>query len=207
MGGESKYRRSSTSAEIERFLSTCRKRGLRITPQRRLIVETLLEAQDHPDAATLHQRVRRKDSSISAATVYRTLNLLEAGGILVRHDFQTHLQGSSSARYELAGEHHDHLIDLQNGTVVEFYDKELEEQQERIAAKLGFRLVNHHMILYGVPKKAGRAGKQGASHKATGHKVASHKATGHKVASHKATGHKADKPHKPRKPRKATGQK
>ena len=138
-------------AEIERFLRSCKKRGLRVTPQRRLIIETLLKAQDHPDAATLHERVRKRNPAISAATVYRTLNLLEQEKILLRHDFH----GDSAARYELAGAHHDHLIDLQNGAVVEFYDEELEALQEQIAGRLGFQLVNHHMILYGGTEKRG----------------------------------------------------
>jgi Fur family ferric uptake transcriptional regulator len=124
----------------------CAEKGLRITEQRRVIARVLSEADDHPDVEKLHERASAIDSGISIATVYRTLRLFEEAGILERHDF-----GDGRARYEAAGDaHHDHLIDVETGTVIEFVDEELEILQRRIAQKLGFRLVDHRMELYGV---------------------------------------------------------
>ena len=124
----------------------CAERGLRITEQRRVIARVLSEAEDHPDVEALHARASAIDPGISIATVYRTVRLFEEAGILERHDF-----GDGRARYEAAAEtHHDHLIDVETGTVIEFVDEELEALQRRIAEKLGFRLVDHRMELYGV---------------------------------------------------------
>ena len=124
----------------------CADKGLRITEQRRVIARILSESEDHPDVETLHERASAIDPRISIATVYRTVRLFEEAGILARHEF-----GDGRARYEAASdEHHDHLIDVETGRVVEFVDEELEALQKRIAEKLGFRLVDHRMELYGV---------------------------------------------------------
>jgi Fur family ferric uptake transcriptional regulator len=107
----------------------CAEKGLRITEQRRVIARVLSEADDHPDVEALHERASAVDSGISIATVYRTVRLFEEAGILERHDF-----GDGRARYEAAAdEHHDHLIDVETGKVIEFVDEELEEQTNRIA--------------------------------------------------------------------------
>lgn len=124
----------------------CADKGLRITEQRRVIARVLSESDDHPDVEMVHERANQIDPGISIATVYRTVRLFEEAGILDRHDF-----GDGRARYEAAPEsHHDHLIDVETGKVIEFVDPELEELQKHIAEKLGFRLVDHRMELYGV---------------------------------------------------------
>ena len=124
----------------------CAEKGLRITEQRRVIARVLSEADDHPDVEALHARAVAIDPGISIATVYRTVRLFEEAGILERHDF-----GDGRSRYEAAAEaHHDHLIDVETGKVIEFVDPELEALQKVIAEKLGFRLVDHRMELYGV---------------------------------------------------------
>lgn len=129
----------------------CAERGLRITEQRKVIAKVLSEATDHPDVESLHARASAIDPKISIATVYRTVRLFEEAGILDRHDF-----GDGRARYEAAPEaHHDHLIDVETGKVIEFVDPELEALQRQIAEKLGYRLVDHRMELYGV--RLGRA--------------------------------------------------
>ncbi|MBW0145581.1 Fur family transcriptional regulator [Sphingomicrobium clamense] len=127
----------------------CADKGLRITEQRKVIAKVLGESEDHPDVEALHRRASRVDPNISIATVYRTLRLFEEAGILERHEF-----GDGRSRYEAASDaHHDHLIDVETGDVIEFVDEELEELQRRIAEKLGFRLVDHRMELYGVRTK------------------------------------------------------
>ena len=124
----------------------CAEKGLRITEQRKIIARVLSESEDHPDVEALHERASSIDSGISIATVSRTVRLFEEAGILERHDF-----GDGRARYEAAAEvHHDHLIDVESGRVIEFIDEELEALQRKIAEKLGFRLVDHRMELYGV---------------------------------------------------------
>jgi len=124
----------------------CADRGLRITEQRRVVARVLSESEDHPDVELLHKRAAAIDPKISIATVYRTVRLFEEAGILDRHDF-----GDGRARYEAAPEaHHDHLIDVETGKVVEFVDPEVEALQRQIAARLGYRLVDHRMELYGV---------------------------------------------------------
>ena len=124
----------------------CAERGLRITEQRRVIARVLSESEDHPDVEQLHRRAAAIDPKISIATVYRTVRLFEEAGILARHEF-----GDGRSRYEAASEtHHDHLIDVETGRVVEFVDPELEALQRQIAEKLGYRLVDHRMELYGV---------------------------------------------------------
>jgi Fur family transcriptional regulator, ferric uptake regulator len=124
----------------------CADKGLRITEQRRVIARVLGDADDHPDVEALHARAAAIDPGISIATVYRTVRLFEEAGILEKHDF-----GDGRSRYEAAAEaHHDHLIDVETGKVIEFVDPELEALQKVIAEKLGYRLVDHRMELYGV---------------------------------------------------------
>ncbi len=133
----------------ETIIERCEAKGLRMTGQRRTIATVLEQAQDHPDVEELYQRASSLDSGISIATVYRTVKLFEEAGILEKLEF-----GDGRARYEDAErEHHDHLIDMHSGEVIEFVDPEIEELQERIAAKLGYELRGHRMELYGVPKK------------------------------------------------------
>jgi Fur family transcriptional regulator, ferric uptake regulator len=133
----------SRTIDIE---ALCADKGLRITEQRKTIAKVLGESEDHPDVETLHQRAAAVDPNISIATVYRTVRLFEEAGILERHEF-----GDGRARYEAVSDHHhDHLIDVESGKVIEFADEELESLQKRIAEKLGFRLVDHRMELYGV---------------------------------------------------------
>jgi Fur family ferric uptake transcriptional regulator len=125
----------------------CAERGLRMTDQRRVIARILQHSTDHPDVEELHRRSAAVDSKISIATVYRTVKLFEDAGIIERHDFR-----EGRARYEtVPDEHHDHLIDLKTGTVIEFHSAEIEALQEKIAREHGFRLVDHRLELYGVP--------------------------------------------------------
>lgn len=129
----------------------CIAQGLRMTGQRRVIARVLAESDDHPDVEELHRRANAIDPKISISTLYRTMRLLEEAGILAKRDF-----GDGRARYEQSsGEHHDHLIDLRNGEVVEFHDDELEALQVKIAQRLGYRLVDHRMQLFGVKLKPG----------------------------------------------------
>ncbi|GGB02627.1 Fur family transcriptional regulator [Allosediminivita pacifica] len=127
----------------------CEAAGLRMTGQRRVIAAVLEEAEDHPDVEELYARASGRDPRISLATVYRTVKLFEESGILDKVDF-----GDGRARYEDAERaHHDHLIDLKTGEVIEFVDPEIEALQEKIAERLGYRLVGHRMELYGVRTK------------------------------------------------------
>jgi Fur family transcriptional regulator, ferric uptake regulator len=120
-----------------------------MTEQRRTIARVLEAAEDHPDVDELFRRASAVDANISIATVYRTVKLFEESGILDKHEF-----GDGRARYETADrDHHDHLIDMHSGEVIEFVDPEIEELQERIAARLGYRLMGHRLELYGVPLK------------------------------------------------------
>lgn len=128
------------------LISACEAKGLRMTDQRRVIAEVLAETRDHPDVDTLYGRVAARDERISLATVYRTVKFFEEAGIIEKHDF-----GDGRARYEPADQaHHDHLIDMQTGAVIEFTDPEIEALQERIAARLGYRLKGHRLELYGI---------------------------------------------------------
>ena len=137
---------ANTATRQTRLERLCAEKGMRMTGQRRIIARVLSEAEDHPDVEALHARSAAIDPKISIATVYRTVRLFEEAGILDRHDF-----GDGRARYEAAPEaHHDHLIDVESGRVVEFVDPELEALQKQIAEKLGYRLVDHRMELYGV---------------------------------------------------------
>ncbi|WP_037255040.1 Fur family transcriptional regulator [Roseobacter sp. SK209-2-6] len=131
------------------IIARCEAKGLRMTGQRRVIAKVLQESADHPDVEELYARASALDAGISLATVYRTVKLFEEAGILDRLEF-----GDGRARYEDADrDHHDHLIDLSTGKVIEFCDPEIEALQEKIAAKLGYQLKGHRLELYGVPKK------------------------------------------------------
>jgi Fur family ferric uptake transcriptional regulator len=132
---------------LDRIEKLCVDRGLRMTDQRRVIARVLSAATDHPDVEELHRRAHLVDPHISIATVYRTVRLFEESGILTRHDFR-----QNRSRYEEASEtHHDHLIDMKTGRVVEFVDEEIEALQKKIATRLGYRLVDHRLELYAVP--------------------------------------------------------
>jgi Fur family ferric uptake transcriptional regulator len=129
-----------------RIEQACQAKGMKMTEQRRVIARVLSSAEDHPSVDELHRRVAEIDPRVSLATVYRTVRLLEEASIIERHEFR-----NGRARYEIAGEtHHDHLIDVQSGEVIEFVDPEIEALQERIAARLGYRLVGHRLELFGV---------------------------------------------------------
>ncbi len=129
------------------LISRCESQGIRLTGQRRAVVTALEESTDHPSVEDLHGRALKLDPQISIATVYRTVKLLEEVGMIERHDF-----GSGRARYEDADrDHHDHLIDINSGRVIEFIDPEIEALQKKIAERLGYRLKGHRMELYGVP--------------------------------------------------------
>jgi Fur family ferric uptake transcriptional regulator len=129
------------------ILERCEANGLRMTEQRRTIAGVLQDAVDHPDVEELYNRAAAVDPRISLATVYRTVKLFEETGILEKHEF-----GDGRARYEAADrDHHDHLINVNSGEVIEFVDPEIEALQERIAAKLGYRLMGHRLELYAVP--------------------------------------------------------
>ncbi|NOC82632.1 MULTISPECIES: Fur family transcriptional regulator [Ruegeria] len=131
----------------ETIIGRCEAKGLRMTGQRRVIAQVLEQSDDHPDVEELYARASAVDKGISIATVYRTVKLFEEAGILERLEF-----GDGRARYEDAErDHHDHLIDMQSGEVIEFVDPEIEALQERIAAKLGYKLKGHRLELYGVP--------------------------------------------------------
>ena len=122
---------------------------MRMTDQRRVIAKVLSEAEDHPDVEEVYRRSTQIDNQISIATVYRTVRLFEEANILERHDFR-----DGRSRYELVTEsHHDHMIDIESGEVIEFFDEEIEQLQKTIAKKLGYELVDHRMELYGVKKK------------------------------------------------------
>jgi Fur family ferric uptake transcriptional regulator len=132
------------------IIGRCEAKGLRMTGQRRVIAEVLEQSADHPDVEELHARAVALDAGISIATVYRTVKLFEEAGILEKLEF-----GDGRARYEDADrDHHDHLIDLNSGKVIEFVDDEIEALQEKIADKLGYELRGHRLELYGVPKKS-----------------------------------------------------
>jgi len=137
-----------------RIEAQCRAKGIRLTGQRRLIAEVLSGAKDHPDVAELHRRVAERDSGVSLATVYRTVKRLETEGIIERHEFQ-----DGRARYERASKgHHDHLIDLETGKVIEFQSATIEQLQEEIAHRLGYEIVGHRLELYAVPRRRTRGG-------------------------------------------------
>ena len=130
------------SSDIE---DKCADKGVKLTDQRRLIAKAMSVSEDHPDVDELHKRVNKIDSKISIATVYRTVKLFEETGIVAKHDFK-----GTKARYEEAtSEHHDHLIDINTGEITEFVDEDIEKLQEKVAAKLGYKLIDHRLELYG----------------------------------------------------------
>tara|TARA_Y100001970_G_C14204529_1_gene843145 strand:- start:1390 stop:1800 length:411 start_codon:yes stop_codon:yes gene_type:complete len=123
----------------------CIKKGVRLTEQRKLVAKVMSESEDHPHVDELHRRVNKLDSKISIATVYRTVKLFEEAGIVAKHDFK-----GNKARYEeTAKEHHDHLIDVNTGEITEFVNEEIERLQKQVAEKLGYKLVDHRLELYG----------------------------------------------------------
>ena len=127
----------------------CIKKGVKLTDQRKIIARVMSESDDHPNVDELYNRVNKLDSKISIATVYRTVKLFEESGILTKHDFK-----GEKARYEkLSENHHDHLIDIKSGKIIEFVDEEIEILQKRVAEKYGYDLVDHKLELYGVKKK------------------------------------------------------
>jgi Fur family transcriptional regulator, ferric uptake regulator len=131
------------------IIARCTTRGLRMTDQRRIVAKVIGDAMDHPDVEELYSRAAKVDPKISLATVYRTVKLFEEAGLLEKHEF-----GDGRARYEDAErDHHDHLIDVNTGAVIEFVDPDIEALQERIAARLGYRLIGHRLELLGVPVK------------------------------------------------------
>jgi len=131
-------------AEMTRLERLCEEKGLKMTEQRRVIARVISDAEDHPDVETVYRRATEVDPRISIATVYRSLKLFEDANVLVRHDF-----GEGRARYEETGEHHEHLIDIETGQVLEFFNAELEKMKERVARELGYELVDHRLELYG----------------------------------------------------------
>ena len=140
---------------MSRIEEKCKQKGVRLTDQRRVIAKVISNAKsiygekDHPDVDELHKRVSEVDKKISIATVYRTVKLFEESGILEKHDFK-----GGKARYEQSpDEHHDHLIDINSGEIIEFVDKDIEELQVKVAKKLGYKLVDHKLELYGSKEK------------------------------------------------------
>jgi len=132
---------------VDRIEKLCVEKGMRMTDQRRVVARVLSEAKDHPDVEELYRRAHMVDPHISIATVYRTVRLFEESGIIERHDFR-----DGRSRYEEAPDvHHDHLIDMRSGRVIEFVDEDIEKLQQAIAKRLGFRLIDHRLELYGVP--------------------------------------------------------
>jgi len=136
------YRYKIMSNDIE---SKCIEKGVRLTDQRKLVAKIMSESDDHPDVDELHKRVNKLDSKISIATVYRTVKLFEEAGIVAKHDFK-----GNKARYEqTTQEHHDHLIDINTGEITEFVNEDIEKLQKQVAEKLGYKLVDHRLELYG----------------------------------------------------------
>ncbi len=136
------------AASMDRLEKLCIEKGMRMTDQRRVIARVLSLAEDHPDVEEIHRRASEIDQRISLATVYRTVRLFEEAGVVERHDFQ-----DGRSRYEEASDdHHDHLIDVRSGKVIEFVNEEIERLQHKIADEHGYKLVAHRLELYGVPK-------------------------------------------------------
>ena len=135
---------------LETIEQQCIKKGVKLTDQRKIIAKVMSEANDHPNVDELYNRVSKIDSKISIATVYRTVKLFEEFGILAKHEFK-----GGKARYEQLNEsHHDHLIDIKSGEIIEFVDQEIEKLQKKVAEKYGYDLVDHKLELYGVKKKS-----------------------------------------------------
>ena len=135
---------------LETIEQKCIKKGVKLTDQRKIVAKVMSEANDHPDVDKLYNKVSKIDSKISIATVYRTVKLFEEFGILAKHEFK-----GGKARYEQLNEsHHDHLIDIKSGEIIEFVDQEIEKLQKKVAEKHGYDLVDHKLELYGVKKKS-----------------------------------------------------
>ena len=135
---------------LETIEQKCIKKGVKLTEQRKIIAKVMSDANDHPNVDELYNRVSKIDSKISIATVYRTVKLFEEFGILAKHEFK-----GDKARYEQLNEsHHDHLIDVKSGEIIEFVDQEIEKLQKKVAEKYGYDLVDHKLELYGVKKKS-----------------------------------------------------
>lgn len=146
---------TETTDHESRLEQLCAEKGLKMTDQRRIIARVLSDSADHPDVEQVYRRATEIDPRISIATVYRTVRLFEEANILARHDF-----GDGRARYEEAPEtHHDHLIDVQTGHVIEFSNEEIERLQRKIAENLGYRLVDHRLELFAVPLDSKKSGK------------------------------------------------
>ena len=165
--GERQYRekrevrtqsKTNEGSIVQSLEEQCATRGMRMTDQRRTIARIMENAHDHPDVEELHRRAANQDPGISLSTVYRTLNLFEEAGLVTRHDFK-----DGRARFEsIPDTHHDHLIDIRSGRVIEFRNEEIEAIQELIARRLGYRLVDHRLELYAVPLKVTIAEKSGS---------------------------------------------
>ena len=134
------------SSDIEK---KCIKKGVRLTDQRKLIAKVMSESEDHPDVDELHKRVSKFDNKISIATIYRTVKLFEEASIIEKHDFK----GNKSRYEEAPKEHHDHLIDINTGEIIEFINEDIEKLQKQVAEKLGYKLVDHKLELYGLKIK------------------------------------------------------
>ena len=132
-----------------RIEDKCLKAGVRLTDQRKIIAKVMSESDDHPDVDELHNRVTKIDSKVSIATVYRTVKLFEEAGIVSKHDFK----GTKSRYEQNTEEHHDHLIDVNTGEIIEFVDNDIEKLQKKVAEKLGYKLVDHSLELYGTKNK------------------------------------------------------
>ena len=135
---------------VETIEQKCLVKGVKLTDQRKIIARVMSQSNDHPDIDELYNRVSKIDSKISIATIYRTVKLFEESGILAKHEFK-----GGKARYEELNEsHHDHLIDIKSGEIIEFVDEEIEKLQKKVADKYGYELVDHKLELYGVKKKS-----------------------------------------------------
>jgi Fur family ferric uptake transcriptional regulator len=133
---------------IKKFVNYCKSNSIKITEQRKVIVKAVADSSDHPDVDQVYVRAKSIDDKISIATVYRTVKLLEEAKIVEKHDF-----GDGKARYEIDDEHHDHIINLENGEIIEFFNDEMESLQKKIVDNFGYELINHKLELYVVPKK------------------------------------------------------
>ena len=135
---------------VETIEQKCLVKGVKLTDQRKIIARVMSQSNDHPDVDELYNRVSKIDSRISIATIYRTVKLFEESGILTKHEFK-----GGKARYEELNEsHHDHLIDIKSGKIIEFVDEEIEKLQKKVADKYGYELIDHKLELYGVKKKS-----------------------------------------------------
>ncbi|MBL6785182.1 MAG: transcriptional repressor [Rickettsiales bacterium] len=133
---------------IDTFVEYCKNNSIKVTEQRKVIVQAVADSKDHPDVDQVYARAKLIDNKISIATVYRTVKLLEEAKIVEKHDF-----GDGKARYEIDETHHDHIINVENGEIIEFCNEEMEALQNKIVDELGYELIHHKMELYVIPKK------------------------------------------------------